>query len=73
MQKSILHFAVLLNDIQLIKDLLTKGATALINQPDYITQFTPLHFALFVENPDLMELLLRYSVYNRLSLKTNLQ
>eukprot|EP01120_Amphizonella_sp_Union-15-10_P017612 TRINITY_DN9823_c0_g1_i1.p1 TRINITY_DN9823_c0_g1~~TRINITY_DN9823_c0_g1_i1.p1 ORF type:complete len:417 (+),score=75.77 TRINITY_DN9823_c0_g1_i1:72-1322(+) len=63
--KSALHYAVMSGNIPMIKMLLDYGLSEIVNKGDIISGFTPFHFALFIEDLDVMWLLLTYgaSIY----------
>lgn len=58
-QKGVLHYAVLCRNYKMVKMLLNHGCKEIINRNDYITGFTPLHFAFFVQSLDIMWELLK--------------
>ncbi|KAL6063797.1 SET domain-containing protein [Balamuthia mandrillaris] len=61
--KSALHYAVLSRKPRMVEALLSAAASSSasldINKNDLITGFTPLHFAVFVQSAEVLELLLR--------------
>eukprot|EP01130_Rhizamoeba_saxonica_P018863 TRINITY_DN9595_c0_g1_i1.p1 TRINITY_DN9595_c0_g1~~TRINITY_DN9595_c0_g1_i1.p1 ORF type:complete len:407 (-),score=95.36 TRINITY_DN9595_c0_g1_i1:21-1160(-) len=56
--KGVLHFSVLGGNIKMVELLLSKGCDSLINLNDFITGFTPLHHALFIESKAIFLLLI---------------
>jgi hypothetical protein len=60
-QKGVLHYAVLCRNEKMVNMLLTQGCDKkeIINRNDYITGFTPLHLALFVQSFEIMWALIK--------------
>lgn len=69
-QKSLLHYATLSGNVRLVNLLLNHGCSALINRNDYITGFTPMHVALFTQQPSLVWTLLQHGA--RIDIKSAL-
>uniref|UniRef100_A0A6B2L7K5 SET domain-containing protein n=1 Tax=Arcella intermedia TaxID=1963864 RepID=A0A6B2L7K5_9EUKA len=57
--KSVLHLATMCSNLAMVSMLLTQCQNRLLNVNDYVTGFTPLHMALFVQNLPLMWYLIR--------------
>eukprot|EP01116_Phalansterium_solitarium_P024370 TRINITY_DN8916_c0_g1_i2.p1 TRINITY_DN8916_c0_g1~~TRINITY_DN8916_c0_g1_i2.p1 ORF type:complete len:519 (+),score=160.91 TRINITY_DN8916_c0_g1_i2:685-2241(+) len=56
---SLMQFAVLTGNVAMVRKLLDKGGAGLLNKPDLVTSFSALHFAFFVQDRRMIELLLR--------------
>eukprot|EP01127_Copromyxa_protea_P013049 TRINITY_DN3464_c0_g1_i2.p1 TRINITY_DN3464_c0_g1~~TRINITY_DN3464_c0_g1_i2.p1 ORF type:complete len:285 (+),score=77.95 TRINITY_DN3464_c0_g1_i2:473-1327(+) len=46
-------------NVDLVKYLLSEGCTEIINRNDFITGFSPLHFALFMQSPEIFWILIQ--------------
>lgn len=60
-ERSILHYAALTSQLDMCRRLVAETPfVAQLNEPDVVTGFSPLHYASFVQNRDLVYLLLSH-------------